>query len=58
MRTAAQCVGGLGPGWRPIGGSGTADAAAQIPEIGMLPAFATTRTTEMRPVGGRTDVEP
>jgi hypothetical protein len=37
--------------------SGTTEAAAQMSETATLPEFATTRTTETRWVGGRTEVE-
>jgi hypothetical protein len=43
---------------RPVDACGTTDAAAQIPVICALPAFATTRTTRTRGVGGNTEVEP
>ena len=38
--------------------SPTTDPDAQMPEIGTLPAFAITITTETALVGGSTDVEP
>jgi hypothetical protein len=58
MRTTVERVRALELGWRPVDGPGTTEAAAQMPEIWTLPVFATTRTTETRWVGGRTEVEP
>lgn len=46
------------PPLRPLEASGMTEAAAQMSESGALPAFATTRTTETRSVGGSTEVEP
>ncbi len=56
-RTLVQLVRGLRFGTAPVC-SGTTDAETQTRESGTLPAFATTRTTESRFVGGRTEVDP
>jgi hypothetical protein len=58
IRTAVECSPVAGP--FPVGpevNSGTTEAAAQIPDKATLPEFLTTRTTETRSVGGRTEVE-
>jgi hypothetical protein len=57
MRRLAELAGGDRLAASPFG-SGTRDADAQTRESETLPAFATTRRTEIRLVGGRTEVEP
>lgn len=56
-RSAIECAWPSEP-LRPVDATGTSEADAQMAESSALPAFAITKTTETRVVGGRTEVEP